>query len=132
MVIWTLTFFVMKYFQKEEEVRVEQETISASDFSIVIEEIPKDATKEELQQQLDAYEKTITKIPARMKRPLKIVKFNMGKPFYLNPENLKDEELDKLKEDLEEKIDVFVEWIEERQDSPTFSTTLQQRQKVYE
>lgn len=59
-----------------------------------------------------------------MKRPLKIVKFNMGKPFYLNPENLKDEELDKLKEDLEEKIDVFVEWIEERQDSPTFSTTL--------
>ena len=54
-ILWTLTLFFMKYFEKAEEVRVEEETISASDFSLVIEGMPKDVTKEELQQQLTAY-----------------------------------------------------------------------------
>lgn len=54
-ILWTLTLFLMKYFEKAEEVRVEEETISASDFSLVIEGMPKDVTKEELQQQLTAY-----------------------------------------------------------------------------
>ena len=39
--------------------RVEEETISASDFSIVIEGVPKDITKDELQAKFDEYEKTI-------------------------------------------------------------------------
>lgn len=34
--VWTFAFFIMKYFEKAEEVKVEEETISASDFSIVI------------------------------------------------------------------------------------------------
>ena len=49
MILWMFALFCMKYFEKEEEVRVEEETISASDFSIVIEGVPKDITKEELQ-----------------------------------------------------------------------------------
>ena len=46
MLLWLLMMFLMKYFEKEEEVRVEEETISASDFSIVIEGMPKDITQE--------------------------------------------------------------------------------------
>ena len=49
MILWMFALCCMKYFDKEEEVRVEEETISASDFSIVIEGVPKDITKEELQ-----------------------------------------------------------------------------------
>lgn len=36
MIIWLFLLFAVKYFEKSEEVRVEEETISASDFSLVI------------------------------------------------------------------------------------------------
>lgn len=40
----------MKFVEKGEEVRVEEETISASDFSLVFQGLPTDITKEELQE----------------------------------------------------------------------------------
>lgn len=45
-VIWTLMLFVLKYLEKEQEVRVDQETISPADFSIVLDGVPTDATQE--------------------------------------------------------------------------------------
>ena len=54
-VIWCIMFFVLKYFEKEQEVRVEEQTISAADFSIVMEYVPKDMTQEEMQKQFNGY-----------------------------------------------------------------------------
>ena len=45
MFLWLLILFCMKYTEKSEEVRVEEETISASDFSLVFEGVPKDVTQ---------------------------------------------------------------------------------------
>ena len=62
--------------------------------------MPKDITKEELQGKFDEYEKTIEDrhVPKSKRRPLKIAKLNIGKPFFLNQEILQDDELDKMKE----------------------------------
>ena len=51
------------------------------------------------------------------------MKYNVGKPFYLSEDVLVDDEVKELKEKHKEFIELFVSWIEERQDSPTFSTT---------
>ena len=92
MLLWMVILCCLKYYEKEEEVRVEEETISASDFTIVIEGMPKDITQEELQESFDQYDETVKNVPAHLKRPFKIEKMNIGKPFYLNEDALRDEE----------------------------------------
>ena len=49
MLLWMVILCCLKYYEKEEEVRVDEESISASDFTIVLEGMPKDITIEELQ-----------------------------------------------------------------------------------
>lgn len=97
-ILWLLLFFFLKYSEKSQETKVEEETISASDFTITMQNVPKDITKQELQEQFKKYEQTITNVPAHLKKPLTIAKINVGTPFYLNQDDFKDEELDKLRE----------------------------------
>lgn len=130
-VVWLIMFFILKYSEQGQETKVEEETISASDFTITMENVPKDITKEELQENFKRYEESITNVPAHMKVPLTIAKINVGTPFYLNKEDFKDEALDELREKHEKLIETFIKWIEERQDSHTFSTTKEERQKTY-
>lgn len=66
---------------------VDEETKSASDFTIVVENVPEAFTEQEFQLQLKAYgEKVaaIASIPAFKKKQFNIKKYNKGKPFYLN------------------------------------------------
>ena len=70
-------------------------------------------------------------MPVNIKKPLKIMKYNVGKPFYLAEDALVDDEVKELKEKNQEYIDLFVSWVEERQDSPTFSTTKDEREEKY-
>ena len=88
-------------------------------------------TQEELQKQLDAYYETISNVPVHKKKPLTIMKYNVGKPFYLNEEELVDDEVKELKKKHEEFIELFVSWVEERQGSFTFSTPKEEREAKY-
>ena len=96
-----------------------------------MEGMPKDITIQELQEKFDAYEATITNIPKKKMRPFKIAKLNIGKPFFLNQEVLKDEELEKMQERHGELIETFVSWIEERSESQTFSVSKENREQIY-
>lgn len=40
-IIWSLVMYIIKYYDRKYEVLVNQQTISAADFSIIIEEYPK-------------------------------------------------------------------------------------------
>lgn len=55
--------------------------------------MPRDITQEDLQKQFDDYYETISNVPVHKKRPLKIMKYNIGKPFYLNEDALVDDEV---------------------------------------
>lgn len=62
----------------------------------MIEGIPLDVKQDELQKQFNAYYDAVTKfrrIPESRKKPFNIVKLNIGKPFYLSDDALRDEEL---------------------------------------
>lgn len=53
--IWSLVLLYIKFSEVKEMSEYDDDTISCSDYSIVIEGIPIDVTKEELQKQLNAY-----------------------------------------------------------------------------
>lgn len=65
------------------------------------------------------------------KHPLNIAKVNVGKPFYLSENALKDEELEKVKEEMEEIREEVIEWIHERQGNNSFSKSKAERNAVY-
>lgn len=70
------------------------ETRSASDFTIVVENVPESFTQAQFQVQLKAYQekvKNIASIPASNKKPFNIKTYNKGKPFYLNELEFNDE-----------------------------------------
>ena len=93
--------------------------------------MPTSMTKEELQKQLDEYYENIKNVPVHRKKPLTIAKYNIGKPFYLNTDELVDDEVKELKEKHTEYIELFVSWVEERQGSFTFSTSKEEREEKY-
>jgi hypothetical protein len=95
-VVWFLTFALLKYYEKLKELEVDLETRSASDFALVVEGLPDNVSSEEFQAQLSRYEERIQNIrtiPAKKKVPLKIARFNKGNAFQLSESELKDEEL---------------------------------------
>jgi len=58
-----------------------------------MEGIPVDVTQDELQKQLDTYFdkiKSQNAIPEAAQKPFAITKLNIGKPFYLSEDALKD------------------------------------------
>ncbi len=44
-VIWFITFSILKYYEKVKEMEVDQESTTASDFTILIEGFPEDITE---------------------------------------------------------------------------------------
>lgn len=87
MLIWILVIFGLKYKEMKELTEYDADTSSCSDYSVVMEGIPLDVTKEELQAELNGYYNAVVehrKIPEKKRKPFKIAKLNVGKPFYLN------------------------------------------------
>lgn len=60
-----------------------------------------------------------------------MTKYNVGKPFYLSQADLTDDEVDEISNQTKEMLDMFKQWILERQDSQTFSTTKDFREEQY-
>lgn len=46
----------------------------------------------------DYFETIENEVPKHMKKPLTIKQLNIGKPFYLNEKDFKDQEIDRLQE----------------------------------
>ncbi len=113
----------------------DEDTISVSDYSIVVEGLPMDVQTEDLQKQLDQYYETTIKnnsrFPAVWKQPLTIAKVNIGKPFYLSEDSLKDEEMENIGKELEELKEKIIDLIKERQSQNTFSLPKEQRETIY-
>ena len=89
--IWFLVIIGIKYLEIKRSIEYDEDTSSASDFSIVLEGMPLDATKEELQTQLNAYYDAVIEyeaVPEKKRKPFKIASFNVGKPFYLHHSEL--------------------------------------------
>ena len=85
--IWGFVLFGIKYFQIKSTIEYDHDTSSCSDYSIAIDGIPSDSTVEQIQGELNAYYEHVTKgskIHEARKKPLKVMKFNLGLPFYLN------------------------------------------------
>ena len=62
-IIWLISFFAVKYFQMVDIFEYDNDTKSASDYSVSIEGFPMEITQEELQKQLNTYFQSITGVP---------------------------------------------------------------------
>jgi hypothetical protein len=58
-VIWGFIFVVIEYREREAEHKVDYESKTAGDYTLVFENMPKDMSKEELEKQLNEYLKVI-------------------------------------------------------------------------
>lgn len=83
---WIFALAGMKYDEAKGIQEYDDDTISCSDYSVVMEGMPLAVTKDELQRQLDTFYQGLNpdSIPAKWRKPFKIAKLNVGKPFYLN------------------------------------------------
>ena len=85
--LWLMALVGIKYKQAKDAQEYDSDTISCSDYSIVVDGLPVDVQQQELQTQLNQYfQQTIRpndKFPPVWKQPLTIAKINVGKPFYL-------------------------------------------------
>ena len=84
--LWWLALFIMKKATLKHERMVDDQTITAADFSIMLEHIPVTFTKESLQKEFDRYYEQIkdhVDIHGKENlRPFKIRKFCKATPFY--------------------------------------------------
>lgn len=86
--IWLIVFQAIKYHEFKDISEYDNDTSSASDFTVVIEGIPDNATQEQFQKQLDIYHKHIR---ISNEPPFKIAKYNVARSFYLAESSLKDD-----------------------------------------
>ena len=97
LLIWILVLIAIKYKEVKDAEEYDRDTISCSDYSLLIEGLPVDLDRGALAKQLDQYyEHTLKnnqRIPALWRTPLTIAKVNVGKPFYLSEQAMQDEEL---------------------------------------
>lgn len=82
LIIWSVTFMGLKYYQKEDEVKILMETKTASEYSLVIEKMPTGLTQEEVQQLFTDYLAKLKEKEDIAIDELKVEKYNEGKPFY--------------------------------------------------
>lgn len=59
-IIWIGMFTIIKYLEQNDEILIDSQTISAADFTVVIEGVPTNITKQTLQQQFDQYYSQLT------------------------------------------------------------------------
>jgi hypothetical protein len=133
-IIWIAIFIVNRYREYMEAQEYDDDTISISDYSVSLEGMPIDLTLTELQDSFDKYYERINasrEIPENRKRPLKVVKLNVGKPFFLADENLRNKELEEIEKEIEDRKEELREWILERRSQSFFSVEQQQRQEHY-
>lgn len=93
-ILWVLFFFINRYKEYRQAQEYDDETISISDYSVVLEGVPIDISHQEVQKSFDEYFEyinSIRTIPEHRKKPLKVAKINVGKPFYLTEDALKND-----------------------------------------
>lgn len=133
--IWSLVLVYIKFSEIKNAKSYDDDTISCSDYSVVLEGVPVDVTKEELQKQMNAYYEAVMtnnkSIPAKWKKPLNIAKLNVGKPFYLNQDTLKDEEFIRVEKEISDIKQELIGWIKERQSSNKFGVDKKIREQTY-
>jgi hypothetical protein len=115
-IIWGFYFFYMSYKERKLELDSDFHMKSASDFSVMVEFLPNTYDEKKFQETLTENYKIITSVPIVLKKPPVIAKFNIARPFYMNEKDLKDDELEKLKDSYKEELDVLRDWIKERID----------------
>ena len=128
--VWIVVLAGIKYIENKEAQELNEDTQSASDYSIVMEGCPLDITQEELQPQFNSYYRALVEsknIPEVDRQPLTISKINIGKPFYLLDHNIRDDDLEQLEKDLKEARENIIELLLERQDHPRFTKTEAER-----
>jgi hypothetical protein len=92
-IVWILFFFINRYKEYKQAQEYDDETISISDYSVVLEGVPTDISQQELQKSFDEYFEyinSIRTIPEHRNKPLKVARLNVGKPFYLSEDALKN------------------------------------------
>lgn len=98
-IVWFVTFSILKYNETLKLIKLDRQTKSAADYTIVVEGIPNSFTQKDFQDQLKVYEGKISKINSVQKyrnKSFNIRKFNMAKPFYMNGSEMSDTELEKI------------------------------------
>jgi hypothetical protein len=95
LLIWMLVLIGIKFYEVKDSNEYDQDTVSCSDYTILLDGMPTNANKDDLQRQLNAYFETSIQKNSRLnelwKKPLNIAKINVGKPFYLTEEELRDD-----------------------------------------
>ena len=133
-IVWIVVLSAIKYVQNKDIGELNEDTQSAPDYSVVMEGCPLDIEEKDLQRQLNEYYEALVQhknIPEEDREPLKIVKINIGKPFYLLDDNIQDEEIKQLETDLKETKEQIIELILERRDKPRFSMPEEERKALY-
>jgi hypothetical protein len=97
-IIWIFIFLFNRYREFKESQEYDDSSKTVSDYSILMEGMPMDVTEDELQKSLNSYFQILNakKIPENSKKELKIRKLSIGKPFFLNEEELRDKELEEI------------------------------------
>jgi hypothetical protein len=134
-IIWGIIFFVNRYREFKNSQEYDDETISISDYSVSLQGIPLDASIEEIQTSFNMYYDNINmsrQLPANRTRPLKVVKLNVGKPFYLDDNAVRNKELERIDKEIEDIKDELRGWILERQERSTFSEPEEKRKDTYQ
>jgi hypothetical protein len=116
--IWWVLFVVMEYRYLRVEITMNLESKTASQYTLVFKNMPKDMTKEELQAQLIDYRTSI--LPKGynseyIHREIKISKINEAIPFYLDESTFENKDLRTVNSEHEKCRKEFVAWIRERQ-----------------
>lgn len=107
---------------------VDNNTVSAADFSIVIENYPQHLTQAELQAQLNSYGMNLEE--KLSEEQLTIVKISMSADPRLEKED--EEEMEDINEKYNNMLEMFAGWIVELQSNRRLPMSPQQRTKFYE
>jgi|JI61114C2RNA_FD_contig_61_770438_length_1648_multi_2_in_0_out_0_2 hypothetical protein len=118
-VLWGFYFMYMSYKERKQEIEADLRTKSASDFSIMVENMPHTMKMEDFQKVLTQNFEAIRSIPALERKAPVIEKFNVAQPFYLNEDDLKDDDLEKLQQEYKDELDEMRTWIKDRIEDET-------------
>lgn len=90
-IIFSFYFMFMSYKERKIEIESDNRTKSASDFSMMLENLPTQVNEKRLQEIFSENYKNIRSVRAEIRKEPIIVKFNVAKPYYLNENDFKDD-----------------------------------------
>lgn len=112
-IVWSFLVYVFKHFQVESAEMIDDQSVTASDFSIVIQNAPIQLFKDKsnIERQFGEYFQSVSSIlekeyfgvylkkdqlsntsTQQQLQKLKVTKINIGIPFYLNENNLEEDQ----------------------------------------